>query len=91
MEIVLLFKRVYFFLFALLSVILCTMHLSYSVSTDYEPNDIFLNICNISNDDLENVNFVLKNSNDRYIQSAIEDIENQTLKQYFQFFYFFLM
>ena len=81
MEIVLLFKRVYFFLFALLLVILCTMHLSYSVSTDYDPNDIFLNICNISNDDLENVNFVLKNSNDRYIQSAIEDIENQTLKQ----------
>ena len=56
-------------------------NISYSSSKQYEPNDMFLNVCNISNDDLQRVNFVIKNSNDRYIQSAIEDIENKTLKQ----------
>lgn len=60
---------------------LFNIHSSYPLSTNNDNNDAFLNVCNISNNDLKTINFVIKNSNDRYIQSAIEDIENKTLKQ----------
>ena len=63
-------------------------NVSYSLSKNYEPNDTFVNICNISKDDLQRVDFVIKNSNNRYMPSAIEDIENQTLKQAVYLFIF---
>ena len=80
-EAVFLCKKFIFFSSFLCATMLFNTDLSYSIPTQYEANDIFLNTCNISNDDLKNVNFVIRNSNDRYIQSAIEDIENQALKR----------
>ena len=56
-------------------------NLSYSSSVNNEHNDIFLNVCNISDNDLQTINFVINNSNDKYIQSTIEDIGNKTLRQ----------
>ena len=79
--VIFLFKKFIFFSSFVLFIILFDTHLLYSVSVKHESNDVFLNMCNISNNDLQITNFVIKNSNDRYIQSSIEDIENQTLKQ----------
>ena len=74
-------KKNILFIALLYFITIFNANISYSLSKQYEPNDMFLNVCHISNDDLQRVNFVIKNSNDRYIQSAIEDIENKTLKQ----------